>query len=100
MTLAREDGRQVEAHKVILATLRRAITYSSTDVPQSFFEKIKPPPVLPISAGRVLKYHPPANQSIQELNKYAVCPSGPSMDGRARLDGRLWKIARLKPVFL
>ena len=29
-----------------------------------------------------------------------VCPSGPSMDGRARLDGRLWKIARLKPVFL
>ena len=30
----------------------------------------------------------------------AVCPSGPSMDGRARLDGRLGKIARLKPVFL
>ena len=30
----------------------------------------------------------------------AVCPSGPSMDGRARLDGRLWKIARLKLVFL
>ena len=29
-----------------------------------------------------------------------VCPSGPSMDGRARLDGRLGKIARLKPVFL
>ena len=31
---------------------------------------------------------------------YSVCPSGPSMDGRARLDGRLGKIARLKPVFL
>ena len=30
----------------------------------------------------------------------AVCPSGPSMDGCARLDGRLGKIARLKPVFL
>ena len=33
-------------------------------------------------------------------NDDAVCPSGPSMDGRARLDGRLWKIARLKHVFL
>ena len=30
----------------------------------------------------------------------SVCPSGPSMDGRARLDGRLWKRARLKLVFL
>ena len=29
-----------------------------------------------------------------------VCPSGPSMAGHARLDGRLWKIARLKHVFL
>ena len=29
-----------------------------------------------------------------------VCPSGPSMDGRARVDVRLWKIARLKHVFL
>ena len=32
--------------------------------------------------------------------KIAVCPSGPSIDGRARLDVRLWKIARLKHVFL
>ena len=31
---------------------------------------------------------------------YAVFPTRPSLDGRARLDGRLGKIARLTPVFL
>ena len=30
----------------------------------------------------------------------AVFPSRPSIDGRARLDGQLWKIARLTPVYL
>ena len=29
-----------------------------------------------------------------------VFPTRPSLDGRARLDGRLGKIARLTPVFL
>ena len=31
---------------------------------------------------------------------YPVFPTRPSLDGRARLDGRLGKIARLTPVFL
>ena len=39
------------------------------------------------------------NQRKGGLGK-PVFPTRPSLDGRARLDGRLWKIACLTPVFL
>ena len=31
----------------------------------------------------------------RQMLQFPVCPSGPSMDGRARLDRHLWKIARI-----
>ena len=37
---------------------------------------------------------------VRGRGRRAVCPSGPSKYVRTRLDERLWKIARLKPVFL
>ena len=37
---------------------------------------------------------------IKVFVQESVCLSRPSLDRRARLDRRLWKIARLMPIFL